>query len=312
MVYYYQKRYRQEKPVMYNNIGTKELYGAFINPERIATIGGEKLVIEGSFLTPDGGVLARARTLGRYNGDGKIYVSNPYPFAPGQSLRVIGEPKADQYAEYQAVVTGTAPVLGTVTRVVSDLVKQTLSLTPIGLVPGNIIDAWIDWIPVTYAVISEDISEIVQGLKKAISSIRGTFLTLNDLELNATDTALEISAKEPGDIFSVLPGVSQGSAATVGSVRTEVLSGVGCIEFEPDPGAPSALRASSRIGTIDEIPLGVIAHAYYLSDSEGGPRPRDLAAYNEGMVNRRSLPYLDGHLIQSIPGLSYMPHYGDD
>lgn len=312
MVYYVRRGYRQEKPVMYNNIGTKELYGAFVNPEGITTIGGEKKVIEGSFLTPGGGVLARAQTIGRYKGDGKIYVNNPYPFKPGDSLRVIGKFKPDLISEYDAVVRSTAPTLGTVTRVAGDLVKEVLKLTPTSLVPGNIISLWIDWIPVTYPVTSANVAETVNGLKKAISSIRGTFSTLDEIELNATETALEVSAKESGEIFSVWGQIDKGSAGSEGSLQIEVVQGVGCIEFIPEPGAPSSLLAGSRVGTITDVPLGVIAHAYYLGDSAGGDRPRDVAAYSDGMVNRCALPYLDGHLVQAIPGLIYMPHYLDN
>jgi hypothetical protein len=306
-----QRRYRLEKPVLYNNIGTKELYGAFVNPGSVALVCGERRILEGSLLAVGEELMKRAYSIGRYKGDGVLYLNNPYPFAPGDVLRLIGSRSPSPVAEYNAVTQGTAPVLGTVTAVIGDSSKQVLEITPTSIVKGNIITLWIEWIPVTYVAQSDSPASVVAGLKKAITSIHGENSILGEVEVSATETALSISHRDVGQIFQVFSSVEQGGGLTKGELEIKVSQGVGGIQITPQAGAPTPVPTGSKIGTIDQAPLGVIAHDYYFNDSDGEGRVRDLAAYNEAMLNRKALTYLDGAIIQQLPNLSYMPHYLD-
>ncbi len=305
-----QKTYRFEKQILYSQINTESLYGAFVEPSKVGQIGGYRRIMAGSYLAAGGGLVKRALSLSTYKGDGKLFVNNPYPFAVGDIIRVIGQPTPKPTAEHQAVVTGNAPTLGTITTVVGDLVQQKVQITLSALVAGNVISLWIEGIIITYVVQSTSVGETAKKLRDAIAANQGGLSILDELEFNPTDTALEVKHKEPGEIFTLFGSIAQGSGASVGQLTVEVVSGVGQLEFTPAAGV-TTLPPGSKVGTISDVPLGVIAHDYYLNECEGNERPADLAAYDKAMVYKRALPYLDGHLVNVIPGLKYMPHYAD-
>ncbi len=309
---YISKRYKTGRQILYNQLNTETLHQAFIPIANIALIGGDRKIFSGSFLAGGQRLVGRARTLSPYKGDGKLFVNNPYPFAKGDILRVIGSAQADPFAEYQAVASGSAPTLGTITRVVGDLVKQLTRVTFTGLVKGNIASIWIEGIPLSIVAETSSVKSTMEKLAESTLERRGALSILNDLELTPTETGMDISVREAGEIFTAYAGVEKGGGETAGTATVEVVAGIGCLEFTPAAGAPAQVPAGSKVGRINDVPLGVINWDYSISDCDfNNSGYFDLSAYNKAMIYRRGLPYLDGHLIQAIPGLAYMPGYGE-
>lgn len=309
-----QKRFATGRQVLYNQLNTEQLHqvydGLFDN---IASIGCGPRIIGGSFLAADQKLVGRAQNISPYKGDGRLFVNNPYPFKVGDIVRVIGAPYADTFREYQAIALGTAPTLGTITKVVGDLVQQVTTVTFTGLVKGNIAVLWIDGILISTIVQSSSVAALAKKFIQEVGDKKGALSTLNDLELKPTDTGLEITHREPGEIFTTYASVEKGAGEAAGQAAVEVAKGVGEIQITPGPGAPATLEIGSKIGRINDVPLGVINWDYAIATGccDGGQPFNSLSAYNKGMVYRHALPYLDGHLVQAIPGLSYMPAYGE-
>lgn len=307
MAYLNRKSYRLEKQVLYNNVGTNSLYGQHIKPENIATVGGYKRIFEGSVWT-NKGILKRASLVSPYTAGGDTLIVNyPYPFAVGDVLYEIGTSTEDAIAENGAIVSGSATELGTVTAISQIENYQATEVTLNSIVVNDVISFDIEGQTVSYTATTTDIAEILKGLKKQFTGgLRSHHSVLDFLEITEDGTKLSLTAKEPGEIFTV-----KGEVLGTGTVEIEVTKPVGALTITPAAGNNSH-EIGAKIGTIDQVPLGIIANQFYLSDDEGLPTIADIAAYDTANIYKRALPYLDGQVVAAIPTLKYIPVYGSD
>jgi hypothetical protein len=309
-----ERRFATGAQVLYNQLNTEQLHQVYDGLfENIASIGCGPRILRGSFLAAEQKLVGRAQTISTYKGDGRLFVNNPYPFMVGDILRVIGPSYADTFPEYRSISLGTAPTLGTITKVVGDLVQQKIIVTFTSTVKGNIAVLWINGILISTIVQSPSVAALGRIFAQEISEKKGALSILNDLVITPTDTGLELTHREPGEIFTVYSSVEKGLGETTGQASVEVAQGVGEIQFTPAANAPATLPIGSKVGRINDVPLGVINWDYITVTGccEGSQQFNSLSAYNKAMVYRHALPYLDGHLVQAIPGLSYMPAYGE-
>ena len=306
MAYKNIKRYRLDRQVLYNNVGTNSLYGQHIKPDSISSIALYKRIFAGSIWT-NKGILKRAKVLSPYDGaSDRIVVNYPYPFAVGDTVYIIGDSSEDNASEANAVNTASATELGEVTAIDGGNAMQTTELTPSGIAEGDVITVDLEGASYSYVASTTDVAEIVAGIKKAMASgLRSHHSVIDFLDISEDGSKLTLKAKESGETFMVTTNVIGN-----GSLDVEVTSPVGTLTITPS-GSGTALEVGAKIGTIDQVPLGIIAHEFYLSDDDGLDTIADIAAYDTANVYKRALPYLDGQVVSSIPTLKYIPAYGE-
>lgn len=305
------KTYRFERTILYNNVITESLYGVSLSPDRVPTIGGVKRILAGSFLAAGERILPRATIASPYaSGGATVVTNNPWVFQMGDVLRAIGTPNSTPQQEWEAVTAGTATPLGTVTAINNLSVKQKTVLTPNSVAVGNIFRITVDGAAIAFTATAASTANVTAGLKAAFDLARGSTSSLQDIDATDTGTTLELTHTEEGEIFTVVPSVLQGTAGTLGTMTAAIAAPVGALTITP-AGGNGNLAIGSKVGAIADVPLGIIAHDYWFTDSGDGLHySRDFAAYNKAAIYSKGLPYLDGHLVRALPGLSFIPAYG--
>ena len=305
--------YRLEKPVLYNLMHAQALHAALIEPEMLSKIGGYRQIIAGSFLATGNRILPRATVISPYaSGESQVIVNNPAAFIPGDVIRVIGTVASSSFDEAQSITMGTAPIFGTVTSVEGGIDMQKTTVTPNSVAVGNIFVLDIEGIKFSYIAETTSNEDVVNGLKQAFLQSKSQTSVFNDdgIRLVGTPTELTIESHMPREVITVKANVIQGDAATVGTLDVEVTQAVGAVLITPQ-GSNASLEIGAKIGTITDLPLGVITHDYYLTDDDGNDVNCRIAAYDMASVNTNALPYLDGAIVmQQLPKLSFIPAYG--
>jgi hypothetical protein len=302
------KTFKTEKPILYNNIGAESFAQETIEPDDVAKIGGYRRIMAGSFLSR-GRLLPRAEIISPYtSGQGQVTVSNPSVFKIGDVLRVIGTATPNAYQEAQAVATATAPLFGTVTGFDRTFDYQKTVVTPNSAAVGNIFTVEIDGIGISFTALTTSNADVVNGLLTQFNEMRAPVSILNDLKLTATATQLIIEHQIPREIFKVRTMVAQGTASTTGTLIAQITEGVGTLLITPQAGNGNQV-IGSKIGTITDIPTGIITEEYYLTDDDGMDRSINISGYTSAGVNSKALPYLDGDIVARTK-LTFIPPYG--
>lgn len=305
MPYLNRKSYRRDRPVLYNNCNTNNLYGSYIDPSQISKVGGYRRVIEGSWLTQLGRVLARSLVIAPYvSGDAAVVVSNPWAFLPGDVLFQIGDETVNALSEKNAVANATQE-FGTVVSVDAGVNPQKTTLTIAAVAVDDVLSVKLGEVEVSYTAVSTDIGEAAKGLydEFTLHLNQSHFSTIDRVEFDFTATELVITAKNVGEIFSTTAIVS-GSA----TIDVAVTPGIGTLVITPAAGNTDQ-NIGAKIGVIDQPVAGIIASSLYLTDESGSDRVGDYAAYDTANINRKALTYLDGDLVSALPTLKFMPPY---
>lgn len=303
------KTYKLEKPILYNNVGVTSFAGTTIDPIDVAKIGGFRRIMAGSFLC-QGRLLPRAEIISPYtSATSQVIVSNPSVFKVGDVLRLIGTPSSTPYQEAQAVVSATAPLFGTVTGWTQTYDFQATTVTPNSVAVGNIFTVDIDGVLISYTALTTSNADVVAGLVKQFQAVRSPNSTLRDLDFTASATQLTIKHQQPREIFKVRTSVTQGVAVTTGTLVTSVTEPLGALLITPQAGNGNQI-IGAKIGTIADIPIGVITQEYYLTDDDGVDVSMMISAYEAAGIFTKALPYLDGDIVARLPKLTFVPPYG--
>ncbi|MBW4635283.1 MAG: hypothetical protein KME30_26330 [Iphinoe sp. HA4291-MV1] len=309
---YSHKLYRFEKPILYNNVNTESLYGATIRPEKVAYIAPlGRRILAGSFLAAGERLLPRARIISPYFTDSNyVIVSNPAVFQAGDVLKVIGTPSSTPLEEAAAVLQGTAATFGTVVSVDAASRIQITTVIPDSVAVGNVFVLSVEEVSISYVATAATVKNVVEGLKAVFDGVWGRSDGRREIRADITvgGDGLIFTSFEPGEIFVVKGMVAQGIADSTGTLNIEVTQPVGALNITPVDGNGD-YPIGTKIGTITDVPLGVIGNEYLLTDEDGIDYERSVSAYNKAAVFTKSLPYLDGAIVQQLPGLSFMPVY---
>ena len=301
--------YKTERPILYNNVNTESLYGKYIDTADVAKVDGFRRILAGSFLTNSGRILPRAKIISPYtSGATSVIVSNPWAFKIGDVLRVIGTPSSTPKQEADAVIGATAAAFGTVTAIASSSGNQITTATVASPAVGNIFTLNIDGITVSYTATTTTAADVVTNLKTLFESQKSQTSTWADIDTTVASATLTFTQRYPREIFVVTGTVAQGAGGSTGTITIAVTTSIGSLAITPT-GSNGNQVISTKIGTITDIPLGVITHEHYLTDEEGQDRGEAIACYNMAAVNLLALPYIDGHIVASLPRISYMPVY---
>ncbi|MCC5616371.1 hypothetical protein LC605_15090 [Nostoc sp. CHAB 5836] len=301
--------YRIERPVLYNNVNTERLHGRYINPSDIAKIGGHRRIIPGTFLTAANRVLPRARIISPYTSDTTtVIVNNPSAFRVGDVLKVIGTPSSTPAAENAAVVNATAPNFGTVSAVSAIDGPQVTTATIAFPAVGNIFTLILDGISFSFTATTAIAADIATGLKAAFDAQKSQSSTWADVDATVNSAVLTFTHRQVRSVFTVSSSVAQGTGGSTGTAVVAVATAVGALTITASAANGNQI-IGTKIGTITDIPLGVVTHEHYLTDDEGQDRASAIAVYNMAAVNLLALPYIDGHIVASLPKLSFIPIY---
>lgn len=305
MSYLIQKAYSIDKQVLFNNVNANSLYGLILLPEQVTLISKYRRVLAGTFITESGRILSRGVLLSPYTAsDTTIVVNNPYAFKVGDVLYEIGDATENRSAEINAVANASQQ-FGTVSAIDPASNKQITEITPASIAVGDIFFVWLEGQSFSFVAETTDVADVVKGLHAAlVGGMQSHHSIRNHLMISEDGTKITLSAKEPGQIFKV-----SGSVTGTGTLAIEVTQAVGRITITPTAGNNNH-DVGAKIGTIDDMPIGVITHDYYLTDEAGIDRSADLAVYDTANVYKKALVYLDGHIISTIPTLKYTPTYG--
>lgn len=302
--------------ILYNNIGTKNLPSANIHADSVSSVGGNKHIPAGSFISVIKGTslhraTPRGKIISKYTaGQTSVIVKNPSVFKPGDILYLISPPGTPRYQELQSIRSGSAPVFGTVTAVDGSSSKQVTTITPSTVAVGNVITLIISDITLTYIVTDATIAVVTAGLKKAFDQLKGNASSLEFLSAEATSTTLKISSSQSGHIFEVKASGSNGSAGSPPTIATAITQGIGALTITPGAGNAAA-EVGTKLGSIDDVIVGITAHTHYFTDPETN-QDKDIviAPYNAAMINLKALPYIDADIVEQVQELSYTPPYG--
>jgi hypothetical protein len=301
--------YKLERPILYNNVNTERLYGRYINPADIAKIGGHRRIIPGTILTNTNRILPRAKIISPYTSEATtVIVNNPWAFKVGDVLRVIGTPSSTPAAENSGIVGATAAAFGTVTAVSATDGPQVTTVTIASPAVGNIFTLAVDGISFSFTAATTTAADIAIGLKAAFDAQKSQTSTWADIDATVASAVITFTHRHPREVFTVSSSVAQGTGGSTGTATVAVTTAIGALTITASATNGNQV-IGTKIGTITDIPLGIITHEHYLTDDEGQDRGEAIAVYNMAAINTLSLPYLDGHIVASLPRLSFVPPY---
>jgi len=312
MAYRNLKSYRVEKSILYDNTNTNALYGTVLYPDVLTMVAGYKRIIQGVVFGTNKKPIPRAKLIAPYaSGDPVIHTNNPWLFFPGDVLYEIGDATENLIAEKAAIESGSAQILGTISSI--DVQRQALiyEITPATPAIGDVFNLEIgtNFYGQTYSFTASttDVADVTKGLADALLNDMQSHLGVVEcLEVTEDGAKVTIAAKEPGEIFTIVPSV----VGTTGTLTQVVSQGMGAITIIPDAGN-SNHAVGAKVGKIDQLPLGIIAHDHYLTDDQGLDRSADIAAYDRANIYKKALPYLDGQIASMLSGCRFSPFYGD-
>jgi hypothetical protein len=295
------RSYQIEKQVLYNNVNTERLYGALIDSDTIPLIGGSRRIMAGSFLAAGERLLARAKVLSPVaSGGTKLIVNNPWAFRVGDVIKLIGAAAATPTQELTAIDSGSAANVGTISAISSSSIAQITRIVPPTPAIGNTFTVTLNnAVTASFTATAATVANVTAGLKSALASAISNYSSLDWFVFNDNGTNLEITTTEPGEPFMVTAtGTSAPTVTVTAAVGELTISTV-----------TSALGIGDKVGLINQVPLGIIANEFVLTDESSLNFQQNFAAYNKAPIYSKALPYLDGHLVRAIPGLSYIPAY---
>lgn len=315
MSYITRQQIKTDKPIRYNNIDAKTLPSANIPADSVAAIGSVRMIQGGTFICaiPNSVMhkpLARALVASPYTaGTTSVIVSNPTVFKPGDTLYTLAPPGLAPTAEL-AAIRGEPTALGTVVSVNGLNRPQIFTVTPAAPTIGNIFTLIIEGATLTFVATAATVASITAGLKKAFDSMKNSYSSLENIAVTDNSTALTITGDD-GQIFTLAASVAPGEAATEGTLTASVTQPVGALTITPASATNGNAAIGTKIGTTNDIVIGILDRTYYLTDVESGvDHDIVVAPYNSAMLYRNALPYLDADVVDQLKELSYTPAYG--
>ena len=306
MSYLTTKHYSLDRPVLYNNVNTNNLFNSYIKPENLSLVGGYKKIPAGSWLAEGDRPLDRAIVISPYTaGETKLKVNNPWAFLPGDVLHIIGDATNNAIAERNAVDNATAPILGTVTSVDAGSSPMITTITPSAVAVDDIFKLKIEEIEVSFTATTTNVADVTKGLYDQLVTyhMQSDHSTLEAINITDNGTDLTITAKEPGLIF-----MATGQVVGSGGLAIAVADGIGTLNISLGAGNAN-LDIGAKIGSIDKKTLGIIASTMYLTDSDNLDRTADCAPYDMANIYCHAMIYLDGSLVNNHPTLKFIPSY---
>lgn len=264
--------YKLERPILYNNVNTERLYGRYIVPTDIAKIGGYRRVIPGSILTNTNRILPRSKIISPYASDATtVIVSNPWAFKVGDALKVIGTPTSTPTAENSSVVGATAAAFGVVSAISLLDGPQTTTVTIASPAIGNIFTLVVDGASISFTAVATTAADVASALKSLFDAQKSQTSTWADIDASVTAAVITFTHRYPAEVFAVSSNIIQGAGGSTGTATVAVTAAIGALTITPTATNGNQI-IGTKIGTITDIPLGIITHEFYLSDDEGQNR----------------------------------------
>lgn len=301
--------YKMERPILYGDTITERLYGRYINPLDIPKIGGHRRILPGVFLGNNNRPISRSKILSPYTSNGTtVIVDNPWAHKVGDVLKVIGSPSAMPNEEYTAIASASAAAFGTITAISPVGDRQVTTVTVASPAIGNVFNLIIDGVSFSHTATTTVAADTAIALVNIFNSQKSQTSSWADIDASAVGGVITFTHRFAREVFVISSSVVQGSGATTGTATVSVTSAIGALTITPatDNGNHAI---GTKIGTITDIPLGVVTEEYYLTDNDLQDRPTDLSVVTMGTINIYALPYIDGHLTKSLTRLSWMPVY---
>jgi hypothetical protein len=272
-------------------------------------VAGTKLIRVGSILAKDGKLLKRAALLtGIVAGATEIFVNNPWAFAVGDALKVIAAPRTLAATEVTAIETGSGASLGTILSIDGGNNTQVSRITPAGLVVGNIITINYSGIQITYAIATTVVADECKALAAEILRRLGSSDQFRYIQANPQPTYVELKSPEYNGMMEFEALISQGAAASVGTLTTSTDAGLGKITLSA--GVPAALVGMTKIGVTTQMPAGIFdADFDYTNYPQGISSSAGVSPLYGGQIKLDGLPYFDGQIAKVLPQIALIPAY---
>lgn len=301
--------YKLERPILYGDTVTERLYGRYINPIDIPKIGGHRRILPGTILGNNNRPVSRSKIISPYTSNGtSVIVSNPWAHKVGDVLKIIGVPGATAAAENTAVTAASAAAFGTITAISSVGDQQVTTVTIASPAVGNIFTLTIDGVSFSFTSATTTAADTATGLLGVYNSQKSQTSTWADIDAAVSGAVITFTHRYAREIFVVSSSVAQGVGGSTGTATVAVTSAIGALTITAATDNGNQV-IGTKIGTITDVPLGILTEEYYLTDNELQDRATDLSVVTTGSINTLALPYIDGHIVASLPRLSWMPPY---
>lgn len=301
--------YKMDRPILYGDTVTERLHGRYITPTDIPKIGGHRRILPGTILGNNNRPVSRSKIISPYTSNGtSVIVSNPWAHKVGDVLKIISVPGATAAAENTAVAAASAAAFGTITAISSVGDRQVTTVTIASPAVGNIFSLNIDGITISHTATTTVAADTATALEALYNSQKSQTSTWADLDVAVAGAVLTFTHRYAREIFVISSSVAQGSGGSTGTATVVAISAIGTLTITAATDNGNQV-IGTKIGTITDVPLGIVTEEYYLTDNELQDRATDLSVVTMGAINTLSLPYIDGHIVASLPRLSWMPPY---
>lgn len=306
MPYLNQKVYARDPQVLYNNKNTNNLYGVYIDPEKLSMVGRYRRILAGSFLGSNQRPLARSKVIAPYVAAATSFVvDNPWAFLPGDVLYEIGDNTEDYLAERLAVANAVQE-FGTVVSVDAGTSLFQTTVTPSAIAVGDVYTLKFEEVEIKVTAATTVVADLIDLIKVALADFnRPEFTSLEMATVTYNAANIVFQAKELGLIFTIATSVTG-----AGALDVLVAPGAGTLTITPAAGNNNQV-IGAKVGVINDRPVGVITETKYLNDDRGLDLVADFAAYDMANVYKKSLLYLDGSIVDQLPRVSFFPAYGN-
>ncbi|MGL5075850.1 MAG: hypothetical protein ACRDBG_08405 [Waterburya sp.] len=296
----------EDDPTIFYSFKHREAYPSnHIDASKVASIGGERRIIAGSFITTTNRILPRSKLIGGYtSGATSLIVQNPWAFQVGDVIHAIGNLTESSAAADLASFTTPVPI-GTVTALEQRVAKSVKRLTIASPAVGNIYSLRFDkgGKEARFTATNTNILDILNGLWESVRKLYSDFSILDYLDISLGSNFLEFAHKENNCPY--LMEISQTGTGTSTLVEQNA---VGVVYITPVGSNPS-LGIGQKVGTLSDRPVGVTAREYLVSDIRDNPIVADVPIYNAGTLVKSALPYIDGQILSVLPKLAVYPAF---
>lgn len=308
--------YQPQRTVVFNPAANLRLQS--FETETLATsisqIAGQKLVRAGAIICTDGKLLKRAVTLNSIaTGDSLVYVNNPWAFSVGDRLKAIstvpgGDTAAQELAAINALASNPDPnagLIGVVSAIEQSESTQTSRIEILSpVVVGNILTVNFYGVSVVYPVasVAEAINELAAEITKRLAATEN----YRYVNISKGSNYIELQSTQPKVMLEFVASVSQGTAGSVGAIRTTISKGLGRITLAAPVTASNI--AGIKIGVIGQTPLGIFDTEFDLGEYLNGiPIEQSITPLYGGQFYSKALPYVDGQIVDKLKQAAWIP-----
>jgi hypothetical protein len=275
----------------------------------IAPAAGQTLVPFGSIVGNDNKLLKRAKLLGDVpSGATKIYVDNPWVFVPGDAIKIIAPLGSTPAAELASITGGGGAVIGTILSIDSSTIDQATDIVLGSAIVGNTVSVEIEGISASYAIASTTLATELNNIAAAINRAAANCEELRYVSAASSGTAIRITVGEPRYLIRLSGSIVQGTAASVATIATTMVRGLGAITLAAPTTA--AIPNGTKIGTLTQTAVGIIENECDLTIYPNSvPVENALTPVIGGLIYLAALKYVDAQVVQSLNKCSFMPNY---